>query len=169
MARPIRYNDEEIQKAKQLRDQAVTVSDYRKAISVILFAEHGLNAEKVASIIGTSRRSVFRNRDFISNQGDTSRKGWGGRRRCCMSLEQERQFLAEWEQKASEGGVLSVLPIHAALVERLGHDTPLSTTYRMLARHGWRKIQPDTKHPQGDPDKQEEFKKKSLKLWLPPV
>jgi hypothetical protein len=46
-----------------------------------------------------------------------------------------------------------------ALIKHLGHDTSPSTTYRMLARHGWRKVQPDTKHPKSDQAAQEEFKK----------
>jgi len=29
---------------------------------------------------------------------------------------------------------------------------PLSTTYRLLARHGWRKVQPNTKHPKSKPE-----------------
>ena len=84
-----------------------------------------------------------------------------------MTIEQERTFLAQWEVRATEGGVLSVLPIHAALVEQLG-NIPMSTTYRLFARHDWRKVQPDTKHPKSDPAQQDEFKKKSPKLWLPP-
>ena len=86
-----------------------------------------------------------------------------------MTIEEEREFLAQWEEKATVGGVLTVPPIHAALVERLGHDTPMSTTYRLLARHGWRKVQPDTKHPKSDPALQDEFKKKFPKQWLPPA
>jgi hypothetical protein len=45
----------------------------------------------------------------------------------------------------------------------------MSTTYRLLARHGWRKVQPDTKHPKSDPALQDEFKKNFLKQWLPPA
>jgi hypothetical protein len=75
----------------------------------------------------------------------------------------------KWENIATGGGVLTVPPIHAALVERLGHDVPMSTTYRLLSRHGWRKIQPDTKHPKSDPVLQDEFKKNSPKQWLPPT
>ena len=56
-----------------------------------------------------------------------------------------------------------------ALVEKLGRDIPMAATYRLLARHGWRKVQPDTKHPKGDPAAQEEFKKNSRKRWLPPA
>ncbi|MBU1568309.1 MAG: winged helix-turn-helix domain-containing protein [Proteobacteria bacterium] len=39
---------------------------------------------------------------------------------------------------------------------------------RLLARHGWRKVQPDTKHPKSDPVAQEDFKNWP-KPWLPPV
>jgi hypothetical protein len=76
-----------------------------------------------------------------------------------MKVEEEREFLHDWEARATEGGVLSVPPIHAALVEKLGRSIPISTTYRLLARHGWRKVQPDTKHPKSNPKIQEEYKK----------
>jgi hypothetical protein len=35
----------------------------------------------------------------------------------------------------------------------------MSITYCLLTRHGWRKIQPDTKHPKSDPALQDELKK----------
>ena len=76
-----------------------------------------------------------------------------------MSPEEERAFLAPWLQQAKEGGVLTVPPLHAALEETLGRKIPLSTTYRLLSRHGWRKVSPDTKHPKSRPEDQEEFKK----------
>jgi transposase len=167
MARKSRIQEEEIVRAKQLRDSAQSIAEFQKALSVILAAELGLAADRTADILGTSRRTVFRHRDNIRNQDDSSPRSWGGRRRCCMSLEEEREFLSEWEAKASEGGVLTVPPIHAALVKRLGYDAPMSTSYRLLARHGWRKVQPDTKHPKGDPVKQDEFKKNCPKQWLP--
>ena len=169
MARPVHISEVEVQRAKQLRDQAKTVTDFRKALSVILVAELGLNADQTADLLGTSRRTIFRNRGDIRNQDDTRKKSWGGRRRCSMTIEEEQEFLAQWEAKATAGGVLSVPPIHAALVKQLGHDIPMSTTYRLLARHGWRKVQPDTKHPKSDPAAQDEFKKNSPKQWLPPV
>ncbi len=120
-------------------------------------------------MLATSRRSVFRGRGRIRSEGDTPKNLWGGRRHCAMTIEEEREFLAYWIDKAIIGGVLTVPPIHAALVKRLGHDTPMSTTYRLLARHGWRKVQPDTKHPKSDPALQDEFKKNSPKKWLPPA
>jgi transposase len=169
MARKAQIREEEVSRAKQLRDAAKSIADFRKALSVILAAELGLDADRTADILGTSRLTVFRHRDGIRSQNDTPPRPWGGRRRCCMSIEEEQEFLSQWEAKASEGGVLTVPPIHAALVKRLGYDAPMSTTYRLLARHGWRKVQPDTKHPKADPVKQDEFKKNGPKRWLPPT
>ena len=169
MARTITIIEAEFQRARDLRDKATTVADFRKALAVILSSELSISGDKIAEILGTSRRTVFRNRNEIRNQHVTKKKSWGCRRRCSMTFEEERQFLSQWEEKATAGGILSVLPIHAALIKRLGHDIPLSTTYRLLARHGWRKVQPDTKHPKSDPVAQEDYKKNFPKRWLPPV
>lgn len=169
MARKISIDPKDIEKAKQVRDQAATVNEYRKALSVILVAEYGFDADQAADVLGTSRRTVFRDRSNIRSQDDTSKKTWGGRRNSAMTIEEEREFLSPWQEQATSGGVLTVPPIHAALVERIGHAIPLSTTYRLLARHGWRKVQPDTKHPKSNPEMQGEFKKNSRKLWLPPA
>lgn len=169
MARTARISNDELVQARQFRDQATTATELRKALSVLLTAELNLEADKAADILGVSQRTLFRNRSSFRNQKRQPRNSWGGRRRFCLTIEQEREFLAQWESMATAGEVLSVPPIHAALVERLGRDIPLSTTYRLLARHGWRKVQPDTKHPKSDPVVQAEFKKKSPRLWKPPA
>jgi transposase len=170
MAKKIMFNEKELERAIEQRDKAKTVTEYRKAISVIIGLMLSVSADKIAEILGTSRRTVFRNRNSIRIQDDiTKKKPWGGRRNCKMTFEEECQFLAPWVEKAASGGILTVPPIHAALIERLGQGIPLSTTYRLLARHGWRKVQPDTKHPKSDKMVQEEYKKNSPKRWLPPV
>ncbi|KAB2892452.1 MAG: winged helix-turn-helix domain-containing protein [Bacteroidetes bacterium] len=169
MARIMHITEEEISQACKLRDEAITAAELRKALSVLLMVELGLDAEKTAEVLGTSRRTVFRKREEFRHQDDTSRNSWGGRRRFSLSIEEEREFLSAWEAEATAGGVLSVPPIHAALVKRLGHNTPMSTTYRLLARHGWRKVRPDTKHPKSNRSAQEEFKKNFRSLWLPPA
>ena len=169
MARTARFGDEEIEGARELRDRAATAKELRKALSVLLVAEAGLDFSKASHILGVSERTVFRNRDSIRGQDERARNTWGGRRHYGMTVEQEREFLHDWERRAVEGGVLSVPPIHAAHVKKLGHPIPMSTTYRLLARHGWRKVQPDTKHPKSAPGVQEEFKKTFPGLWRPPV
>ena len=94
--------------------------ELRKALSVLLVAEAGLDASQTSEILGISERTVFRNRGSIRNQDERRRNTWGGRRHYSMTIEEERDFLRTWEAKANEGGVLSVPPVHAALVETTG-------------------------------------------------
>jgi hypothetical protein len=167
MARIARFSDEEVARAREMRDEAATVMELRKALSVLLVAEAGMDSGKTSKILGISERTVFRNRRGISHQDEKRRNTWGGRRHYGMTVEEERDFLRPWEARASEGGVISVPPVHRALVQRLGHPIPMSTTYRLLARHGWRKVVPDTKHPKSQPEVQEDFKKTPRGLWRP--
>ena len=47
------------------------------------------------------------------------------------------------------------------LNERLGERAALSTIYQILARHGWRKLVPDTAHPPGNAALREDWKKRA--------
>jgi hypothetical protein len=82
-----------------------------------------------------------------------------------MSVEQERRFLAPWVEQASRGEMLVVSPVRAALAQALGRPVSASVVYRLLARHGWRKVAPDTRHPKSDPLVQEAWKKNFRKCW----
>jgi hypothetical protein len=61
MVRQVQISAEGVQRAKQLRDKAIMVSEYRKALSVILLAELKIDADRTAALLGTSSRTVFRN------------------------------------------------------------------------------------------------------------
>ena len=84
-----------------------------------------------------------------------------------MSVEEERDFLEPWAESAADGGMLIVAPLRAALAQRLGRSVTHSVVYRLLARHGWRKVAPDTRHPKSDPLTQEHWKKNFPMCWLP--
>ena len=88
-----------------------------------------------------------------------------GRRRQLMTFEEEKEFLDAWVAKSEKGGVLVVPPIHKALEEHLERTVHASSVYRLLARHGWRKVEPDTCHPKRDAEAQDAFKKTSHKRW----
>jgi len=115
MARQTQISTEEIQRAKQLRDQATTIAEYRKALSVILAADHGLDADRTAELLGTSRRTVFVTVVVCAVKA-TLPKTYGWSPALFYDIEEEREFLAQWIDKATIGGVLTVPPIHAALV-----------------------------------------------------
>jgi hypothetical protein len=84
-----------------------------------------------------------------------------------MSPEEENAFLQPWLEQAASGGMVVVSPIRAALAQHLKKPVAASVVYKQLARHGWRKVAPDTRHPKSNPKVQEDWKKNSRKSWQP--
>jgi transposase len=85
--------------------------------------------------------------------------GKGGRRKASMSLEQERQLLAPFFARAQRGEITTVGEIKQAFEAQVGHEVEASTIYRLLHRHGWRKLVPRPRHPKANADSQAAFKK----------
>jgi len=169
MARTTHFTAAHLEHARSIRDNACSVTDVLKALAVLLPVEMNLSTRKAAWVLGISERTLFRYQADIRNQDAPPKASWGGRRNALLSPGEEETFLSPWVAQAEHGGVLTVPPIHRALVDRVGEKIPISTTYRLLARHGWRKVEPDTKHPKSDPQAQEEFKKNFPKRWQPPA
>jgi len=155
-----------------LVSSAETARDLRKGLSVLLPALCGIPNRVAAEVLGAGVATINRMQKEIRDQVggcEPEKRTWGGRRRETMSCEEEAAFLDPWEEQASSGGVLVVPPIHAALEQKVGRPVAASTVYRILARHGWRKVEPDTCHPNRDPQAQDEFKKgASRKAWRKP-
>jgi transposase len=66
-------------------------------------------------------------------------------------------------ERAINGQIATGVEIKMKLEEHLGRKIHKTTVYRILKRHGWRKIAPRPVHVQAKPEKQEEFKKTSPK------
>jgi transposase len=84
-----------------------------------------------------------------------------------LPFDQEVEFLKPWAQQARDAGILVLSPIRAALAQRVGHPVKASVVWRLLARHGWRKVAPDTRHPKNDPVVMRAWKKNFRKRWIP--
>jgi transposase len=169
MARPRRIDKGLVAKARQRVARATDMEQLRAAQAVLLPAVASATLEQTAAILGGGRATVARlqQRFRQSLRHAARRPRWGGRRKGLLSLEQEAEFLAPWAEQAKEAGVLVLSPIRAALAQRLGRPVAASVVWRLLARHGWRKVAPDTRHPKGDPAAQEVWKKNSPKCWVP--
>lgn len=89
--------------------------------------------------------------------------GKGGRRRAYMNLEAEAEFLEPFFERASTGKVATAMEIKREWEKRLGRSVHKTTVYRLLKRHGWRKIVPRPHHVQAKDEEQREFKKTSRK------
>src|SRR2546426_8936418 len=85
--------------------------------------------------------------------------GKGGRRHQYLTLEEEAQFLAPFFARAEAGELTTTAEIWRAFEAGVGHHVDDSTIYRLLDRHGWRKLMPRPRHPKADPHVQEQFKK----------
>lgn len=170
MSRPRRIDSKLVAKAQALVTQATDVRQLRAAQAILLPGLASLTLEQTATLLGVGRASVHRLQQHFREDFKTARhpqKSWGGRRRALMSLEEEKAFLEPWVEQARGAGVLVVSPLRAALAEKVGRKVTSSVVYRLLARHGWRKVAPDTRHPKSDPGAQADWKKNFRKRWQP--
>ena len=118
-------------------------------------------AEEIARHCGVSKATVH---DVISTYNRlgvaaVETAGKGGRRHQYLTLEEEEQFLASFFARAEAGEIATTAEIWSAFETRVGHPVDDSTIYRLLDRHGWRKLMPRPRHPKADPQAQEQFKK----------
>ena len=159
--------EEVLKRAKEVLKNAQDVEHLKYAQSIMLPALCGLTAKQTAEVLGVSRDTVYRfQRKFrqceqVSELNDRR----GGRRNALMSIEKEKEFLAPWMDRAKNGSMIVVGPVWEAWEKELGRRVRANVVYRLLARHGWRKIAPDTRHPKSDPSVQDEWKKNSRKSW----
>jgi len=170
MARPHRIDRKLVAKAKRVVATTQDADELRAAQAVLLPSEQGMTWEQTAQLLGVSRATIPRLQARLRRWDSPQQPlypGWGGRRRALLSPEQEKVFLAPWLQQAKTGNVVVVSPLRAALAKKLGRRVAASVIYRLLARQGWRKVAPDTRHPKSDPVGQKAWKKNSRRLWQP--
>src|SRR5258708_16382149 len=117
--------------------------------------------EEIALHTGVSGKTVHRVIATYNRLGSTAREthGRGGRRHEYLRRQEEKACLAPFFTQAESGEIATVAQIHHAFEERVEHEIANSTIYRLLNRHGWRKLMPRPRHPQADPQAQEQFKK----------
>src|SRR5438552_18296449 len=118
-------------------------------------------AEEIALHMGVSVTTVHRVISTYNRLGPAAMEtpGKGGRRHQYLTLQEEQAFLAPFFTQAECGEIATVAQIHHAFEERVGHEVDGSTIYRLLKRHGWRKLMPRPRHPKADPQAQAQFKK----------
>lgn len=118
-------------------------------------------AEEIALHTGVSAPTVHRVISTYNRFGAAALEtpGKGGRRHEYLILPEEHAFLAPFFEQAERGEIATVREIQHAFEERVGHPVDQSTIYRLLRRHGWRKLMPRPRHPKADPHTQEQFKK----------
>ena len=124
-----------------------------------------LTPEQIATGLGWHIVSVRRVQEGFAKRGPEifTAKSKGGRHHQNLSLEAERAFLSPFFERAKRGELSTAMEIRIAYEAKVGRKVAKSTIYRMLKRHGWRKIAPRPRHPKQDPAAGAAFKKNSGK------
>ena len=141
--------------------QAVTIAEFQRIQCVLLRAVLGCSAGEIAQVLGWATATVHITHSRWAKEGDGffDLKGKGGRYNQNLTQAEEAEVLAPFLGQAAAGNVLKVAEIQAAYEARVGKEVPNSTIYRLLQRHGWRKVTPRPRHPKADVAARGVFKK----------
>jgi transposase len=161
MRPPRPFPDGTLERLQRALKEACNKADFQRVQCLWLRGALRLNANQVAQALGWRPTSVRRLQAQYLRQGETlwQRPGRGGRRHQNLTPPEEARLLAGFLGRAERGGLLEVSRVQQAYEQSVGHAVPKSTVYRMLARHGWRKLAPRPCHPQADAARQQAFKK----------
>jgi transposase len=120
-------------------------------------------AEEIAQCVGVSKSLVQKIIPRYNHEGihAIEIKSSGGRYHDYMSVEEEKEFLAPFWERARRGELTTTKEIHQAYEEQVGKSVDVTTIYRLLGRHDWRKVMPSSVHPKADIEAQDAFKKNS--------
>ena len=79
-----------------------------------------------------------------------------------LTFDQEAALLLPFKEKAGKGQMVEISEIAKAYEQATGKSLEKSSSqiYYVLARHGWRKIMPRSKHPKGATEAEIEASKK---------
>lgn len=132
-----------------------------KRLHAVLLRGQGKKNAEIAEQLETSSKVVSRWVSLYVKEGLDSllpKKREAQRRN--MSYAEEEGLLSTFEEQAKLGRVVEVSDIKAAYEKKVGHTIGSGQIYRVLKRHGWRKIKPRSRHPKKASDEAIEASKK---------
>lgn len=119
-----------------------------KRLEVLELRCEGKSLAEIVSATGFHQSHVSNLIRKYFEEGLTSvaEKHYRGNRRN-MSVEEESAFLERYRYQAEQGHMLNICEMAEAYAKEVGHNIGNSQIYRVLHRHGWRKVMPRSKHP----------------------
>lgn len=152
-----------VQRLAERLKTASSHTEYQRIQCVLIRATLGSSAAQIAQLLGWSTATVHVMHSRWAKEGEALFEvgGRGGRRHQYLTPEQEKALLTPFVERAEAGGMLTVADIQQAYREQTGKAVAPSTVYRLLERHGWRKVVPRPRHPKTDVAAQAAFKKTS--------
>lgn len=137
---------------------------YQRRLAIWLTYIGPFSAQQVATLLQVSKQAVWLWVGQYNRRGleGLERQGRGGRRWAYLSWSKEEALLRSFEERAVEGEIVTAKRILPEFQKAAGKKVSLAYIYRLLRRHGWRKLGPRPRHVKANPQDQEEFKKNFL-------
>jgi len=129
---------------------------YARKSNIEIAEKTGFNKLYVTTLIQTYKRQGLE--EYIRIKQTSHRRN--------MSEEEEAKVLAQCEEEAEAGKVLTAETVRRKLEERLGRETSTNYVYRVMERNGWRKVMPRSRHPKAASQEEQDSSKK-LNLSTP--
>ena len=159
---PKRYHikEEQVAEIERARKQNKDKNVEKRLKALLLHAE-SKKREEIAEKTGFAKSYISELVSKYCNKGIEAivENKYGGNRRN-MSFSEEEAFLAKYKKLAEQGQIIEVGAIKKAYEEKVGHTIGKGQIYRVLERHGWRKVMPRSKHPNKASDEAIEASKK---------
>lgn len=152
------------EKAAEIEEARKTITDKKvdRRLHAVQLRGEGMTNQEIAEKLDTSDKMVSQWVSAYMNNGGIKallpKKRIGMHRN--MSIGEEKEFLSTYTKQAEAGQIVDLNEIKKAYIEKVGHSIGGSQIYRMLERHGWRKVMPRSKHPQKASDEVIEASKK---------
>lgn len=136
-----------------------------KRLTALLMRAEGKSREETAKVTGyktvsiTSLTAKYMQSGInaiVENHHDSNHRN--------MDYEKEEELLEQFSKAAENGQVVEVSMIKEAYDKIVGHESGSGQIYKVLNRHGWRKVMPRSKHPNKASDEAIEASKKLTKL-----
>ncbi len=143
-------------KRKKIKDKKTD-----KRLYAVQLRGEGMTNSEIAEKLDTNPKVVSQ---WVSKyiksgiEGLLPKKRVGNHRN--MTFKEEEEFLSHYANEAEKGKIVNVKEIEAAYIKKVGHSIGSGQIYRMLKRHGWRKVMPRSKHPKKANDEAIEASKK---------
>ncbi|MFH0820487.1 MAG: winged helix-turn-helix domain-containing protein [Candidatus Peregrinibacteria bacterium] len=141
--------------------KTVQRSSEMRRVQCIFFRCFGSDSISIARMVGYKPSHVrlvwqwFRGGGWDRLLGERRGRNRG---RAHLEPEKEAEFLESFKVKSEKGSLVTVSQIHKAHAELLEKDLDPTVTYRLLERHGWRKIAPRPEHPKHDREAMKHFR-----------
>ena len=154
MASRYQFSHEEIKEIEQARKNNKDKRAEARLKALELRAK-GASANEVAEATGFYAGSVTRLVAKYRDHGIEAIAGnhYGGNHRN-MSTEEETAILSPFKERAEKGELVEISEITKAYQSAVAHPVSSAQIYRVLHRHGWRKVMPRSKHPKKASDEE---------------